>query len=477
MGIDSAIDVDAAIQPTPPNDVPDREVIVEAEHQNWAEAEESHTLFRLTFDDRLGTAPPNDPGSKVGRVLDVGTGSGIWAIDYGEEHPKSEVRGIDLSAAQPTFTPRNVKFLIDDLEEPWTYSRPFDYIHSRMMNSSIRDWREYIQNCYDNLNPGGYLELNEIDIAPLSDDGTLKAEHSICRTVGMLQEASELLGRPYQDVKTLKAVVMEMGFTDVTMQHFKWPTNSWPKEARHKELGVWNNENLTQGWEAICMAPLTRALYWTKNEVLVLMSENRRDFCDRNIHAYFSIWSIYGRKPVDVDVARVDSNEETHEGNHKEEYMDGCKTSRTLHMRRFEARKSLEWGYSGGGRWPDRVEFSAEGEFNWCTVPVQKLSKERIWTWRIWKIGFRCDGGSKIEIVCRCWDNALQTQPPDVRTAWNRGLQVTSYCHRILVYSIVNNRQNIKARLQEFADKVISFAPITVPLAFSSQSRDEYEEF
>ncbi|KAK1625546.1 hypothetical protein BDP81DRAFT_327756, partial [Colletotrichum phormii] len=131
----------------------------------------------------------------------------------------------------------------------------------------------------------------------------------------------------------------------------------------------------------------------------------------------------------------------------------------------------------GGGRWPDRVEFSAEGEFNWCTVPVEKLSKERIWTWRIWKIGFRCDGGSKIEIVCRCWDNALQTQPPDVRTAWNRGLQVTSSCHRILVYSIVNNRQNTKARLQEFADKVISFAPITVPLAFLSQSRDEYEEF
>lgn len=83
-----------------------------------------HTLFRLTFDDRLGTAPPNDPESKVGRVLDVGTGSGIWAIDYGDEHPNSEVgystsvcemgfktltarvtqvRGIDLSAAQPTL--------------------------------------------------------------------------------------------------------------------------------------------------------------------------------------------------------------------------------------------------------------------------------------------------------------------------------------------------------------------------------------
>ncbi|KAK1709573.1 methyltransferase domain-containing protein [Colletotrichum lupini] len=358
MGVDSAIDVDAALEPIPPNNVPDSEVIIEADNQKEDEREESgsvasssmsatssifgfriengrtyhkykdgkynlpndereterldlqHTLFRLTFGDRLGTAPPSDPGSNVGRVLDVGTGSGIWAIDYGDEHPQSEVRGIDLSAAQPTFTPKNVKFLIDDLEEPWTYSRPFDYIHSRMMNSSIRDWREYIRNCYDNLNPGGYLELNEIDVKLLSDDGTLKPEHSISRTVEMLQEASELFGRPYQDPRALKSVLMETGFTGVMMQHFKWPTNSWPKEPRHKELGVWNNENLTQGWEAICMAPLTRALRWTKNEVLVLMAENRRDFCDRNIHAYFSIWSIYGRKPIDTDMGGTEERNE-----------------------------------------------------------------------------------------------------------------------------------------------------------------------
>ncbi|OHE94894.1 methyltransferase domain-containing protein [Colletotrichum orchidophilum] len=115
----------------------------------------------------------------------------------------------------------------------------------------------------------------------------------------MLQEASEHLGRPYQDIKALKAILMETGFTGVTMQHFKWPTNPWPKEARHKELGVWHNENLAQGWEAICMAPLTRALQWTKNEVLVLMAENRKEFCDRSIHAYFSIlveWENHSRR-------------------------------------------------------------------------------------------------------------------------------------------------------------------------------------
>ncbi|KAJ0286413.1 hypothetical protein COL940_003076 [Colletotrichum noveboracense] len=59
-----------------------------------------HHLFLLTFDNRLGYAPPNDPDWK-GRVLDVGTGTGIWSIDFGDEHPDAEVLGFDLSATQP----------------------------------------------------------------------------------------------------------------------------------------------------------------------------------------------------------------------------------------------------------------------------------------------------------------------------------------------------------------------------------------
>lgn len=50
-----------------------------------------HNLFLLTWDNKLGLAPPNAPDSKVMRVLDVGTGTGIWAVDFGEEHPEAEV--------------------------------------------------------------------------------------------------------------------------------------------------------------------------------------------------------------------------------------------------------------------------------------------------------------------------------------------------------------------------------------------------
>ncbi|KAJ5003555.1 hypothetical protein K4K48_011562 [Colletotrichum sp. SAR 10_66] len=211
--------------------------------------------------------------------------------------PDEQVLGIDLSAIQPEYTPPNVKFEIDDLEEPWTFSQPFDYIHSRLMNSAVSDWKGYVQKCFENLKPGGYLELIEVDPFLNCDDGTLKPDHSVVKTLMLLMEAAQKLGAAYQDPKELKAMMIEAGFTDVIMQQLKWPTNPWPKEKRYKELGMWGAENMDEGWEAICMAPLTRAFGWTREEVLLMMVQNRKDFHDKNIHAYISIWAIHGKKP------------------------------------------------------------------------------------------------------------------------------------------------------------------------------------
>ncbi|EXL64771.1 hypothetical protein FOPG_18975 [Fusarium oxysporum f. sp. conglutinans race 2 54008] len=107
-----------------------------------------HYLFLLTFDNKLGLAPPNLPGSKVERVLDVGTGTGIWAIDFADDHPEAEVLGIDLSPIQPRFVPANLEFQIDDIDEEWNYSAPFTCIHSRMMNMSIQNWEDYLRKAF-----------------------------------------------------------------------------------------------------------------------------------------------------------------------------------------------------------------------------------------------------------------------------------------------------------------------------------------
>ncbi|KAK2041972.1 methyltransferase [Colletotrichum somersetense] len=256
-----------------------------------------HNLWLRTLDGRMGNAPPAEPGSSVGRVLDVGTGSGIWAVDFGDEHPEATVVGVDLSPVPLSFVPPNVRFEIDDIEEPWTFSEPFDYIHSRMMTGSIKDWEKYIKACFHNLKPGGYLELNDANGIPMSDDGTLTEDTSYMKAVRLWVKGLEAMGLHFEDFSRLEGVMRGVGFEDIHVKRFKWPTNTWPKDRKYKELGMWNHENISPSWEGFLMAPLTRGLNWTREEVLVLAMEMRKDAANRNIHAYYEMWSIYGRKP------------------------------------------------------------------------------------------------------------------------------------------------------------------------------------
>ncbi|KAF4339934.1 hypothetical protein FBEOM_6159 [Fusarium beomiforme] len=136
-----------------------------------------HNLFILTLDNRLGLAPPNGRDSTAKRVRDIGTGIGIWATDFADEHPNAQVVGVDLSPIQSDFVPPNVEFFIDDIEEPWTFTEPFDYIHSRMMTFSIKSWPNLENRIYANLLPGGYVELLEIDLFAKSDDNSLNEAH------------------------------------------------------------------------------------------------------------------------------------------------------------------------------------------------------------------------------------------------------------------------------------------------------------
>lgn len=71
-----------------------------------------HQVFLNVFNFELTSVPLEDPK----HILDIGTGTGEWAIGMAELFPSCEVVGVDISAIQPTAVPHNVFFEVDDCE-------------------------------------------------------------------------------------------------------------------------------------------------------------------------------------------------------------------------------------------------------------------------------------------------------------------------------------------------------------------------
>jgi len=114
-----------------------------AEHERL---ELQHRAMFLAAGGKLFYAPLTE----LQNVLDLGTGIGTWAIDVADAYPKAIVTGVDLSPIQPSLSPPNTKWEIDDIEDDWTWPpNHFDLIYSQfMLSGSIADFPKYFRQAF-----------------------------------------------------------------------------------------------------------------------------------------------------------------------------------------------------------------------------------------------------------------------------------------------------------------------------------------
>jgi SAM-dependent methyltransferase len=104
------------------------------------------------------------PLEEVGRVLDLGSGTGQWAFDLCAEFPEALVVGVDLEASKPG-APANYRFVRGNLLQglPFDGDR-FDFVHQRLMMTSVPvpAWPPLARDALRVARPGGWVELVEI---------------------------------------------------------------------------------------------------------------------------------------------------------------------------------------------------------------------------------------------------------------------------------------------------------------------------
>ncbi|GKT64988.1 methyltransferase domain-containing protein [Colletotrichum tofieldiae] len=193
-----------------------------------------HAMVVHLCSGKLHSAPLKNPQ----KVLDVGTGTGIWAIDMGDEYPEADVIGIDLSPIQPEFVPPNVHFFVDDAEVGWVYpENTFDYVHLRNMAPSIKKWPELFAEAYRVLKPGGWIELQEMRWVYGCDDGTMGPDFAPVRMVANIKEALAQLSVDMNAAERYPKHAEDAGFVDLKHEVKKVPVGPWPKDSRLKKIG------------------------------------------------------------------------------------------------------------------------------------------------------------------------------------------------------------------------------------------------
>lgn len=140
------------------------------------------------------------------------------------------------------------------------------------------------------LTPGfGYIELVEIDWTPRSDDNTLPENSYFVKWADELYKAMDKAGRDMRVNPNTCDILRQQGFVDVQEKTIKLHYNPWITGGREEELGRWFNLALTHGLQGMSMAPFTRYLHWSPDEVNTFVDRVRHEICLLRHHGYCTL--------------------------------------------------------------------------------------------------------------------------------------------------------------------------------------------
>ena len=251
-----------------------------------------HAL-RLAIEDKITFAPIDQPHG----ILDVGTGTGIWAMDAADAWPEAEVFGVDLSPIQPTWVPPNLKFEVADADEPWGFAEErFSLVHTRIMNGfGVASWPHFYAEAFSCLRPGGWVENQEFDCAIVTDDGTLPENSKLLKIKKIWNQSTEMIGKtgrcnPHQMVDQMT----KAGFINTRIITKKMPIGPWPKDPMLKESGRFGLIALYNGVYGMSVRLFVDVLGWSEERLQVFLAEFRKELKMKSIHSYWPSCVIPG---------------------------------------------------------------------------------------------------------------------------------------------------------------------------------------
>ncbi|KAG9004648.1 hypothetical protein FRB94_002188 [Tulasnella sp. JGI-2019a] len=212
-----------------------------------------HELIRLRHE---GLYPRVDDVRRVlaprpgytAKVLDIGTGSGIWAVEMAYEFPHVQVLGIDIVQPEPsTPPPPNCQFKLHDANRGFDeLDMSFDFVNIRCAHHGITSQTDLMSSIAKILRPGGlFLSLEGSPNVFDEVSGLITAEHEeepgFSWTAKLLSTFLQVCLRrnpSSADVPDMPTWLKKMDcWEEVGGGRVRFPIGPWERDEREKEVG------------------------------------------------------------------------------------------------------------------------------------------------------------------------------------------------------------------------------------------------
>ncbi|KAL2258586.1 hypothetical protein VTK26DRAFT_8066 [Humicola hyalothermophila] len=254
-----------------------------------------HQMFKELLKGKLYLAPIGDNPQKI---IDLGTGFGDWAIEIGEMFPGARVTGVDLSPIQPVWIPPNVEFIVDDIEDEWVHDKDYDFVHLRFVNIVLKDNVSLFRKIFENLKPGGWVEVQDALPRVSSDDGTVTADNPVNRFYDAVRAVlRDQYGFDIEYVERLPAMLQSLGFVNVQRRVLHVPLGEWAKDAQLRVIGGYLREVLMDFVGAMAARPLVEAGL-EQEEIADMTRSVAAAAANRRIHGHIAMHFVWAQKPL-----------------------------------------------------------------------------------------------------------------------------------------------------------------------------------
>ncbi|KAL1896184.1 hypothetical protein Sste5346_004927 [Sporothrix stenoceras] len=265
-----------------------------------------HQVFWNVFKEKLTSVPLEDPTY----ILDIGTGTGEWAIGMAEDFPScewnSDVHKVEWMRPEDTV----------------------DLVHLRDMAGAFADWDFIFREALSCLKPGGYIECLDFHDQTGQTQNFLSSfpvDARIHEFARAIDEASIKAGRR-RGTHHLEAERLErLGFIDVKISEHAFPLNA-------------RNDYVAKIWLVACLYTveagslrlLTKYLEWDPDRAREMCKEVCQEIKERAMDPSvspnslnISLRVLTARKPTaeeqaeriggnDADLLTIDSTENGH---------------------------------------------------------------------------------------------------------------------------------------------------------------------